>query len=135
MARLALVFDFVQLLAERHLLRRELLGVDRGIHVRATECHADVIGQGRGLLVAHIELRHAQYQGGPHRLRVLQKINQPLPLCPAPFIRKVGCQGSTKAIELMAYIAFVAFVDSAELARWMKVLLGCAARPASAFPL
>ena len=67
-----------------------------------------------------LNLRHAQDQGGPHSLRILEKINQPLSLCTASFIREVGCQSSTKPVELMADVTFVAFIDATEFTGGMK---------------
>src|SRR5215467_11532251 len=64
-AGLALVFDFVKLLAKRRTRGSEFFRIDRRwVRIRMLQRQVHVIGERRRVFVAHVELRHSQNQRG-----------------------------------------------------------------------
>src|SRR6266571_6940306 len=105
---MALVFDLIKLFAERSLLRRELLCV-HGIQInrRALSYHHEIIGGDARLLVGHVELRHPKSKGRTQRLRILEEVDRPAALRPAPLEGEVRSQSPAITTEPVAHIAFV----------------------------
>ena len=86
-ARLALKLHFIKLLAKSNHGWSELFRVNgRGIRVGMLQDHRHVVGEGGGVLVTHIELRHAQDERGAQSLRIFQEVDDPLTLRAAALV-------------------------------------------------
>ena len=75
-------------------------------------------------MVGHVELRHAEDQRRPQRLRILQETDQPRTLRAAALKGKIRRERSTEAVELVADVAFVALVDSREFTGGTELRVG-----------
>src|SRR2546430_6792682 len=86
-AGLTLMLHFVELLAKSNHGRSELFRVNgRGIHGGMLQDHGHVVSESGGVLVTHIELRHAQDERGAQSLRIFQEVDDPLTLRAAALV-------------------------------------------------
>jgi hypothetical protein len=115
MAGLALILHVIELFAQADHLRSECLGFPPcQINVGSLHDHGEVIREDGCLFRRDVELRHAESERRAQGLRILQEVDDPLALRAAALKSQVGRQRAAVAVQAMAHIALVAFVELAE---------------------